>query len=395
MRILLATHVCPFPARSGGQLRTRQLLEALQGEGEVDLLVMKNDYNRDALASGNPTVRAVVEEPGLQHGAGGELARRIAYHRDAGRRLLEPSGKVVAEMRRQVEPGNYDLIVARYLRTVLCCGLLPGPVPVAVDVDDYQPALLRARIPQADPLTRFTLRRQLRFSEARLADALSRAAHLWVSLPEDRNHSPLQRATVLPNLPFTYRETEHGDLPAPSAPDHFGMIGTWTYSANAHGLRWFLRKVWPHVLRRRPHARLVLAGSAPGRLRRFASAQSGIDWLGRVDDPAELYARAAVFLAPVLFGAGTNIKVLEGAAFGRPGVVTPVAMRGFRDTLGRGGGLREAGDPRSFAGAMLAWAEDPAAAREAGEKARKAVLRSYTTRIFKEAVREGVRKALA
>jgi glycosyltransferase involved in cell wall biosynthesis len=205
----------------------------------------------------------------------------------------------------------------------------------------------------------------------------------------------LRNATVLPNLPFACRESGEGNLPEPLASDHYGVIGTWTYSANARGLRWFLRKVWPLVLSRRPRARLSIAGAVPEELRRFAPAQDGIDWLGRVDDPAELYRRAAVFLAPILFGAGTNIKVLEGAAFGRPGVVTPVAMRGFGETLGKSGGLREAGDPCSFAAAMLALAEDPAAAAKAGERARAVVRESHTVDIFNQAVREGVRRALA
>lgn len=399
MRILLATHVCPFPATSGGEQRTRQLMEALREEGEVDLLVMKNNYNRRLLdnldGSQWPPVRAVVEEPGLKSPNRSELFRRLAYHRDAGRRLLEPSPGASRELRRQLDPGAYDLIVGRYLRTLVCCGLLPGPVPVAVDVDDYPPALIRGRLPHADPLTRWTLRRQLRFAEERIPELLSMAAQLWVTLPEDRKFPPLSSATVLPNLPFACDEQRHASLPDPAAPDHFGIIGTWTYSANACGLRWFLAKVWPLVRKRRPEALLFIAGEADGRVKKLPGKEAGIEWLGRVAEPAELYRRCAAFVAPILFGAGTNIKVLEGAAFGRPGVVTPVAMRGFRETLAAGGGLREAEDPLSFAGAMLAWAENPVEARAAGERARAAVQESYRVATFNAAVREGVQRALA
>lgn len=397
MRILLATHVCPFPATSGGELRTRRLLEALEELGDVDLLVMKNDYNRGVVEAGEETgraIRAVVEEPSLPAVPGGEAGRRLAYHRDAGRRLLHPSPETVAALQRQLEPGSYDLVVGRYMRTVTCCGLLPGPVPVALDVDDYHPALLRARLSHTDPLTRLTLRRQLRFAEKRWPQLLDQASHLWVSNPEDRGFAPLASATFLPNLPFGAPAEGTPQLPLPS-PDHFGLIGTWSYSANAHGLRWLLNKAWPRLRRLRPSARLFIAGEAPARLRRLASGEEGVTWLGRIGKPAELYARTAVFLAPLLFGAGTNIKVLEGAAFGRPGVVTPVALRGFGETLGRSGALRVAADPESFAEAMRAWAEDPAAAGEAGRRGKDCVERSYRPENFPAAVREGVWRALA
>ncbi|HSH09024.1 MAG TPA: hypothetical protein VK995_01460, partial [Oceanipulchritudo sp.] len=157
MRFLLASHLPPWPPVGGGQQRTHLLWRALKELGEVDFLLLVNRYNRREAATAKEWgprfgLKAIVDEPtwgegplakGLRRAGLGGLVHALAYHRDGGRRLLAASQPAVEATRRQLNPGDYDLIIGGYMRTVVTCGLVGGPVPVALDVDDYQPDLLR------------------------------------------------------------------------------------------------------------------------------------------------------------------------------------------------------------------------------------------------------------
>jgi glycosyltransferase involved in cell wall biosynthesis len=59
------------------------------------------------------------------------------------------------------------------------------------------------------------------------------------------------------------------------------------------------------------------------------SAVNGVIPLGFVQDLRVVYEQCAFTISPVFFGAGTKIKVAESAAYGRTGVITTHAYRGY------------------------------------------------------------------
>lgn len=414
MRILLASHVAPWPPASGGSQRTELLRRALARLGEVDLLLLSNPYNRAALEARSQWgelhgLRAVVAEPAVPAARAARWLRRVAlarvadawaYHWAAGRHLLQPDPAAMAALAGQLELGRYTIVVARYLRTAAVCGLLGrcsgNTPPVALDVDDYQPDLLRLRLPRADPLTRLTLRRQLRITEEACQRLLPLARHLWISQPEDRRHPLLANATHLPNLPWALANA--ADLPEPPLADKtaacLAVIGTWSYSANASGLQHFLDRCWPLVRAAVPAARLVIGGRLPTRLQQRWQRYPAVDLIGFVDDLARFYAQARACLAPVYFGGGTNIKVIEAAAHGRACAVTPVAARGFADSLLADGALLQGGSDAELASVCAALLGDTRLAARHGQQALASARRHFRWQDFQQAVATGVAAAL-
>lgn len=98
---------------------------------------------------------------------------------------------------------------------------------------------------------------------------------------------------------------------------------------NRDGLGWLLTEIWPRVLRRRPDASLrVIGRAAPPD---GVSWPAGVERAGFVDDLDEEYRSAAVALAPLRFGSGVKIKVIEALAAGLPCVATAVAVDGIAD----------------------------------------------------------------
>jgi glycosyltransferase involved in cell wall biosynthesis len=108
------------------------------------------------------------------------------------------------------------------------------------------------------------------------------------------------------------------------------MVGTFSYSANIAGAEGFLREAWPIIKQTAPNAKIQLVGK--GLNKRTTQRWSGIPGVsvrGFVKDLTPLYQNCAMTISPILSGAGTNIKVLESAAYGRTPVISKVAQRGL------------------------------------------------------------------
>jgi glycosyltransferase involved in cell wall biosynthesis len=126
------------------------------------------------------------------------------------------------------------------------------------------------------------------------------------------------------------------------------FIGTLSWEPNIDGIRWFLQECWPYVRSTVPNAEFWVGGICG--LDEFGaelSAHQGVRYLGFVEDLESVYARSKVFVAPMRFGAGIKIKVLNALFRGLPTVCTPCGVEGLGCESGKG--VWVADDPAQFA----------------------------------------------
>lgn len=94
---------------------------------------------------------------------------------------------------------------------------------------------------------------------------------------------------------------------------------------NAEGLEWFLREIWPGVLRAFPGASLHVCGSID---RIVVERPDSVAFHGVVPVLDEHYASAALVIVPLLRATGMNIKLVDAAAVGRAIVTTSATLVG-------------------------------------------------------------------
>lgn len=130
-------------------------------------------------------------------------------------------------------------------------------------------------------------------------------------------------------------------------------VGYLGWEPNAQGLLWFIDAVWPLLVSQHPDLVFDIVGKgADERLRTAAGRHPGIRLRGFVDDLQTVYRESRVSVAPLLFGSGMKVKVLDSMARGMPTVTTPVGAEGIAAESGRH--LLIAEDAQSMTNQVLA-----------------------------------------
>jgi glycosyltransferase involved in cell wall biosynthesis len=154
-----------------------------------------------------------------------------------------------------------------------------------------------------------------------------------------------------------------------------GLVGTASWPPTAAAVRRLLARVWPEVLRRRPEARLRLAGRFMERAT-FPDAPDlpGVEWLGAIPSASDFLRGLGVLLYPLPAGSGTKVKVLESLALGVPVVTTPDGAEGIVGA----GGLAVGSDDDALVAATVALLDDGALRHATGRAARQTFLAHHT-----------------
>jgi glycosyltransferase involved in cell wall biosynthesis len=106
-----------------------------------------------------------------------------------------------------------------------------------------------------------------------------------------------------------------------------GLLGSMHWWPSRSAAERLITRIWPHVRRAMPQARLLVGGwNARRYLARFAGPDITI--VENLAHPTEFFSRVAVLAYAPVRGTGVKVKVLESLAYGVPVVTTGEGMEG-------------------------------------------------------------------
>lgn len=145
--------------------------------------------------------------------------------------------------------------------------------------------------------------------------------------------NPALDVRVIPNgVDTTYFDPDATlDIPAHIDVNRCGLLftGNYEYAPNHQAAKWLITRILPAVRQHIPDAQAWIVGNAPpADLQALASDDVLIT--GRVPDMRPYLKQAAVFVCPLVTGAGIKNKVLEALAMGVPVIATPLSMDGIQ-----------------------------------------------------------------
>lgn len=405
MRSLVVSYAFPWPTTTGARMRLRSVVEGLAGAGEVELVSL---VSADRLAPGSddpclvppgaPIVRAHVL-PRARPTA--PLLRRLVstvVERVPLKLTASDWSEQRAHLRQVLAVGGHDVVWFYHSQSWLAVGPATGPAPVVVDVDDLEDhkALARGRLRPRErgmvPRVRGAAGLAVAHLDARAWRAVQRrvlatAAGVVVSSELDRERLGGVGVRVIPNGYDAPDEPARGA----ASPPTILLQGSLRYEPNLDAARFLVEEVGPHLWRRRPEATIRLVGRADER--GHALARPGrVVVAGFVPDMGTELARATLVAAPLRFGGGTRLKILEAFAHRIPVVTTTAGVEGIAARDGEHLLVRD--DPVAFADACLQLLDDEDARRRLADAAARLFAERYDWAsirpMFADAAREAV-----
>jgi glycosyltransferase involved in cell wall biosynthesis len=257
---------------------------------------------------------------------------------------------------------------------------------VVVDFDDLMFRLLR-RTMRHTPwygskllLENLDIWKQERF-ERRLS---KRAAQVLVCSEDDRRVLAYDNVRVLANcvdLPLK---------PPEEREDPYRLLfpGKMDYQPNIDAAVYFCRSILPHIRKMEPRAHVYIVGREPTREIQALHTGSDVFVTGTVPDTTPYFDAAGMVIAPIRFGGGTRLKILEAFAHRKPVVSTTIGCEGL--AVEPGVHLYRSDTPREFAASCLALMGDASMRRTLGMAGRELAERHYSHDVFQRAVRRSV-----
>ena len=281
------------------------------------------------------------------------------------------SARLRAAIASELRARWYDVVHVEHVRGL---GSLPDEIatPVVWDAVDcvsllYEESLRHAATPMLRTVGRLEARRLRAFERQRVGQF----TQVLVTSERDRQ-ALLHLASLRGEAPIEITVLPHGIDPRQShrdegarQPETLIFSGRMDYHANVAGALTLARDIMPLVWRRRPQARLILAGSDPPHAVRQLAHDARVQVTGYVPDLNALVGAATVAVCPLPYAVGIQNKVLEAMAMGTPVVASSAAAGGLRATPGRD--LLVGDGARACADAVLRLLDDSATWRSVAE----------------------------
>jgi polysaccharide biosynthesis protein PslH len=375
-RILYVSRIWPHKAASGGDLRSLNVLRALQQMGTVEVVIL--DYEKE---KGD-----VVSDPGCEF----KVAYAFEVKQLPNKGLIEklnwtlnprshyPHGCCVegeAMDRILSSLKEFDLVWFHTLRS-------PDVFPnicwrcSVVDIDDVPSTYERATLQIArGPREAFLARRRV-FSWRRREKLLGdRFTVLAVCSEGDKQY--LRRMGVQATvhvIPNGCDKPCVEPVRSPATPARIGFIGNFDHFPNYEGIHWFVNRCWPHIKCEIPDTRLRLVGAgSDGPLKPLGLDIDGLGWLKNPEDEISTWS---VMVVPIRVGAGTRVKIAQGFSQKCPMVSTSLGAYGYGALDGQE--IYLADSPEAFYNACVRAIREPAKATQMAERAWRQFLEKWT-----------------
>lgn len=337
-KVLILSWLYPLPENSGGSMRTMHFVRFFQARGfDVDLAY------RDRIPGAESTNSLFSREYFLKALPGDSLFREFV--KKLNRRCIERIPHMVVdyeaasqeELVSAIESEEYTFILARYLYDTAILFMIPEyRTRIIIDFDDVLSGPIFAM--HNPPNTALAGKLKNLFRKRLLIQyerkCLGFGAALFCS-EQDRGAiaGKNENAFVVPNV---FQGNSFGGYEFGNGFNNGNIllfVGTLSYLANAEGLKWFVKYIFPSFRENYQDAKLLVVGASPSEDIRTLCQEKGLQLHPDVADVKEYYRMCKAVIVPLLSGAGTRIKILEAGLANRPVLSTPLGAEGldFRD----------------------------------------------------------------
>ncbi len=387
MRILFISEKLPYPLDTGGNIRTYHILRGLSERHEITLATTIDGPDQQELIRHlNPICERVVAVQTKNNG-------RLKLAKDVLSSFVKSTPVVVArhyfhdlqlELSRILSGGHFDAVHFNHLDATAYMPSLPGGMIRVLDEHNIvSNQVTTAARSETNGLRRHYMNMQRGKTERyekRIAGEMSLC--LVCSDVDKEALSKMvgkARIAVIPNgVDVNYFDSYQKAQNRPSrAENNLVFVGTLDYGPCEAAVHFFSTEILPRILSEIPDITFTVVGRNPSkRLQKLAARDRHIVLTGWVADIRPYLAAARIFVAPLLSGSGTRIKILEAMAMGKPIVSTGIGAEGIEAE--DGADIVIADTPNDFSSAVTELIGNESRSKSIGDKSRALVREKYS-----------------
>lgn len=338
--LLFITPELPYPAQSGGKLKSLNLLKHLITQYRVTLACPlkeeDSDYLAEFMTEMNGSLEFCLTEPTCVPRTAVNLAK--SYWHSIPINVLRTQSPM---LKKKIEalPSRFDITLLDHY-----------------EVFQYIPSSHRGLVAYHGHNAYFKIWERyakaagnLLFKPVALAESyrvrryekkVCDRSDLIFAAPDDLKaliNLGIESTKLRPT--FHLGDDRQQDLPAMSwskTEESLVYVGFLGWEANLTGLLWFIDNVWCLLEVKHPNLTLKIVGKNPGeKLISATKKYPNITLTGYVEDLETVYPKSRVSIAPLTFGSGMKVKVLSAMARGIPVVTTSIGAESIDVTHGQ------------------------------------------------------------
>jgi polysaccharide biosynthesis protein PslH len=374
MRLLTVMGRLPYPADTGGKIRSSKLFERLAKRHDITIVSFRTPQDSDehVRMTSDCCSRLVTV-------AWEEIPKRgAAFYASLARSIVSTRAYTVAKYAdARVTQKVVQLLQAEPYDALVCDFLQPSVnvldvtfVPRILFQHNVESVIRRRQIEQTrNPLARAYLYWDWRKLRAFERAAARRFDHCIMVSPEDCRTMAREFGVTTTSAIPTAVDVDYF-VPRPDAmTNDVVFTGSMDWFANEDAVLHFARAILPRVRQHVDVTFWIVGRNPTTALRRKLEGVEGVRLTGTVDDVRPYIERAAVYVVPVRIGGGTRIKIFEAMAMAKAVVSTTVGAEGLPVTHGTD--IVLADDPDRFASAVMTLVHNQAERHRIGRAARR------------------------
>jgi glycosyltransferase involved in cell wall biosynthesis len=379
MKVLILSTWFPYPLSQGSKIRAYYIIKALAKEHSITLLSFKDNNIEPSwlehMRQICQRVEVIQQDPFKSN-------RQNAYLRWLSSKpssvVASYSPDMASKARSISLEWDPDCVIALTFVTGLYALEAKSRLKI-IDVDNFMARMIyESYQKEKSPFVRY--RRMLAYRKFLRYERWLYAKFNYSIVVTERDRQGLidlvhlkeKQVGVVPNGVDTQYNTL---LQNTREPDTLIFNGSLTYQNNYDAMDFFLKDIFPLIVKQIPEVQIKITGSTLGVPIESFSSMSRVIFTGYLEDIRPIISESCVCVVPLRMGGGTRLKILEAMALGTPVISTSKGAEGLN--IEAGTHLLIADTPQEFAALTIKLLHDRELRRTLAKNAASLVKEKY------------------
>ncbi len=391
MKVLLLCNKVPYPARDGSTIAMASMIDAmLANKIAVKVLCFNTTkhFSTEEEIEANKPKKLNLTQVQLDNRVKWNTALRNLLSREAFHVSRFRTKAFRDQLIQELETVEYDIVQLEGLSMAV---YLPeirrySQAKVVLRAHNVETKIWQRHLQaERNPL----LKGYLHIQNKRLAKFERQATYdvdAIISITEEDLHEfwSLQPSKVAMSLPCGVDINHYPPCGITEKEFDLVYIASFDWMPNQQGIKWFLNKVWPLLLKDAPGTNFRLGGRhMPKQIIERSTDQLVV--VPDVADMKDFMCSGKLVVVPLLAGSGMRIKILENMALGLCQVTTSIGAEGI--LIEDGVNIVIANEPEEMAEKISSLLKQPTLIESIGKKARQTAEEHYTNKALGKSLR--------